>query len=81
VIQRASEVLKRLEQGRNQNQKVNMIEDLPLFSAAPRTEAIPTQKDELRERLAKILPDEVSAREAHALIYELKQLLDKPDSQ
>ena len=80
VIQRATEVLKRLEQGRNQNQKVNMIEDLPLFSVAPRAEAVPSQIDELRERLAKILPDEVSAREAHALIYELKQLLDKPDS-
>jgi DNA mismatch repair protein MutS len=81
VIQRAAEVLKRLEKNRDQNQKTNMIEDLPLFSTAPRTEATPIQKDELRERLAKILPDEVSAREAHALIYELKQLLDKPSPQ
>ena len=32
----------------------------------------------VRERLQQISPDEVSAREAHALIYELKQLLDKP---
>ena len=80
VIQRATEVLKRLEQGRNQGLKSNMIEDLPLFSTATRAEAAPAAKDLLRERLAKISPDEVSAREAHALIYELKQLLDKPDS-
>ena len=80
VIQRATEVLKRLEQGRNQNQKFNMIEDLPLFSTVSRPDATTLQKDELRERLLKISPDEVSAREAHALIYELKQLLDKPVS-
>ena len=58
-----------------------MIEDLPLFSVATRAEVAPMEKDELRERLAKISPDEVSAREAHALIYELKQLLDKPFAQ
>ena len=78
VIQRATEVLKRLEQGRNQNQKFNMIEDLPLFSTVSRPDAKTLQTDELRERLQQISPDEVSAREAHALIYELKQLLDKP---
>ncbi len=80
VIQRATEVLKRLEQNRNQNQKSNMIEDLPLFSTVNRPDTTPIQKDELRERLRKIMPDEISTREAHALIYELKQLLDNPSS-
>ncbi len=81
VILRASEVLKRLEQGRNQNQKANMIEDLPLFSTSSRRDNSPPQNDELRERLDKISPDEISAREAHALIYELKLLMDKPPLQ
>ena len=77
VIQRATEVLKRLEQGRNQNQKANMLEELPLFSANAQLPVATAQTDELRERLKSISPDEVSPREAHALIYELKQLLDK----
>lgn len=77
VIQRATEVLKRLEQGRNQNQKTNLIEELPLFSTNVKTQVGPAEKDKIREKLQSISPDEVSPREAHALIYELKQLLDR----
>ena len=77
VIQRATEVLKKLELTRNQNQKANMLEELPLFSANIKLPVTPRETDELRQRLLSISPDEVSPREAHALIYELKQLLDK----
>ena len=54
-----------------------MLEELPLFSANAQLPVATAQTDELRERLKSISPDEVSPREAHALIYELKQLLDK----
>ena len=81
VIQRATEVLKKLEQGRAQNQRANVIEDLPLFSTTSQSQIVSLEKDNLREKLKLIRPDEVSPREAHALIYELKQLLDKPNSQ
>ena len=77
VIQRATEVLKRLEQGRNQIQKTEILEELPLFSASTRPPVTPIETDQLRELLKTISPDEVSPREAHALIYELKRLLDK----
>jgi len=77
VIQRATEVLKRLELGRNKNHTGSLTDELPLFSAAVQAHARPVERDQLRERLLSISPDEVSPREAHALIYELKQLLDK----
>jgi DNA mismatch repair protein MutS len=74
VIARASEVLKRLEDGRQQPQKRHLIDELPLFSASLKMLEPEIKKDHLRDRLAELLPDEVSPREALALIYELKQL-------
>ena len=78
VILRATEVLRRLEEGRYQPQKISLVSDLPLFSAAINLAEV--EIDSLRERLGAISPDEVSPREAHALIYELKQLLNKTSS-
>jgi DNA mismatch repair protein MutS len=77
VIARATEVLKRLEEGRNQPQKNNLVNELPLFSAAMKSTPRDIKKDDLRERLSSLAPDEVSPREALALIYELKQLANK----
>ncbi|MDE2445143.1 MAG: DNA mismatch repair protein MutS [Alphaproteobacteria bacterium] len=77
VIQRAGEVLKRLEQGKGQGSKVTVLEELPLFSATAKVPASSAEPDVLRERLNTISPDEVSPREAHALIYELKDILLK----
>ncbi len=77
IIQRATEVLKKLEMGRNQSQKASLLEELPLFSVNSNTSVTALETDMLRERLMAISPDEVSPREAHALIYELKQILDK----
>ncbi len=45
---------------------------LPFDPPAP--EPVP---DPLREKLAKVQPDSLSPREAHALLYELQRLLDK----
>ena len=80
VIQRASEVLKRLEDGRHQTKRQDLVESLPLFQAKVQSQLPDAKQDSLRERLQNILPDEVSPREAHALIYELKQLLDSKNS-
>ncbi|WP_116084806.1 DNA mismatch repair protein MutS [Tropicimonas sp. IMCC34011] len=83
VVARASEVLERLEAGdREAGHKPGaMIDDLPLFSAAPPRPA-PAPRPEaspLLERIAGISPDNLSPREALDLVYELRALAD-PDA-
>jgi DNA mismatch repair protein MutS len=77
VIARATEVLKRLEDGRQQPQKRHLIDELPLFSATLKMAEPEIKKDDLRKRLADLVPDEVSPREALTIIYELKQLANQ----
>ncbi len=79
VIARATEVLKRLEEGRGQPKKTNLVHELPLFSAALKSHSMELKKDELRDRLNTLHPDDISPREALSLIYELQQLSKKPD--
>ena len=52
-----------------------LIDDLPLF-AAPRTAPRPPVKptSQIEERLKTIFPDDLSPKQALALIYELKGL-------
>jgi len=77
VIKRAQAVLEALEKGEReggQRQKA-LIDDLPLFAAAP---AVPIQKTApsvVEERLKAIHPDELTAREALQLIYDLKGVM------
>jgi DNA mismatch repair protein MutS len=66
VVKRAGTLLAALERGR-----APVIADLPLFAGLPE-EAPP---DELRTKLAAIDPDQLSAREALAVLYELKSVL------
>jgi DNA mismatch repair protein MutS len=66
VVKRAGTLLAALERGR-----APVIADLPLFAGLPE-EAPP---DELRARLATIDPDQLSARDALTVLYELKSLL------
>ncbi|MBC7476956.1 MAG: DNA mismatch repair protein MutS, partial [Pseudorhodobacter sp.] len=73
VIDRAKVVLKSLEA--NERQKV-VIDDLPLFRVAPQ----PTPKAKgsaVEDRLKTVHPDELTAKEALALVYELRELLPK----
>ena len=71
VIERAKVVLKSLEAG--ERQKV-VIDDLPLFRVAP--VAAPKPKASVVEdRLRAVHPDELTAKEALALVYELRELL------
>ncbi len=73
VISRAQKVLERLEREGANGPASGLIEDLPLFQLA----ASPGKAREsaVEKRLAGLAPDELSPREALALVYELKSLL------
>ncbi|WP_417250289.1 DNA mismatch repair protein MutS [Celeribacter sp.] len=80
VVERARIVLESLEKGQSEaaTSPKAVIDDLPLFSAtpAPRPAPAPTQSSEVEEKLAGILPDELTPRDALDLLYELKKLAD-----
>ncbi len=80
VVERAKVVLEALESGERQGgaRPQALIDDLPLFRAAPPTSAAPprsTAPSELEARLKGMHPDEMSPLEALRAIYELKGLL------
>ncbi len=75
VVERARDVLHRLEAGETGTKAARIVDDLPLFSAAIRRE--PSQRkapDRLREELTVLNPDDMSPREALEALYRLKQL-------
>ena len=76
VVERARVVLHALESGEREGPKQKaLIDDLPLFSAAPPPpQAVATGASPIAERLAEIQPDELTPREALDLLYELKAL-------
>jgi len=80
VVERARVVLEALEKGEREGgvARAALIDDLPLFAAArpapPSAPSAPARADPVAARLAEVLPDELSPREALALVYELKAL-------
>ena len=77
VIERAKVVLEALEAGERQGtgQKA-VIDDLPLFRVAPLQAAhVVAKASAVEDRLKTVLPDELSPKEALALVYELRDLL------
>jgi DNA mismatch repair protein MutS len=76
VVERARMVLHQLEEGESSGRADRLVDDLPLFSAAARREApaAAPQRDELRDSIAAIDPDELTPREALDLLYRLKAL-------
>jgi len=77
VVERARIVLEALEKGEREGKPgpKALIDDLPLFSAVAAQPAVkPAGPSPLEEKLAGIHPDELSPRDALALIYELKAL-------
>ena len=77
VIKRAQSVLDALEKGEReggQRQKA-LIDDLPLFAAAPAAAPQKTAPSMVEERLRAIHPDDLTARDALQLIYDLKDAL------
>ncbi|MBE1289873.1 MAG: DNA mismatch repair protein MutS [Rhodobacteraceae bacterium] len=74
VIHRAEEVLKKLEKNdRKGGAQKSLIDDLPLFTAQPAPQA--PKSSPLEDRLHAVHPDEMTAREALDLIYDLKALM------
>jgi DNA mismatch repair protein MutS len=78
VIARASQILAILEKSERGRAATVLVDDLPLFSAAPpppqRQAAIPGPSP-LETRLQAVRADELTPRQALDLVYELKALL------
>ncbi|MEM9966585.1 MAG: DNA mismatch repair protein MutS [Pseudomonadota bacterium] len=74
VIARARVVLESLEkrERREGTPQDNLVDELPLFSATPTPVALPKRSD-LEEKLAAIIPDELTPKEALDLLYQLKE--------
>lgn len=72
VISRAQTILAELEAG-ERKRPAALIDDLPLFSAAAPAPA-PQARDEVRDALASIDPDDLSPRAALDAVYKLKRL-------
>jgi DNA mismatch repair protein MutS len=71
VVERAEEVLRALEEGREGHQPLARIDDLPLFGASaptPKTSAV-------EEALKTIEPDALSPKQALEILYDLKRKL------
>ena len=78
VTARADEVLAALEASETGARTKTLIDDLPLFSVpAARSTAREPTPHKLLEKLTEILPDELTPREAHDVLYQLKALVEE----
>ena len=77
VVERAKVVLEALEKGEREGGSTRkaIIDDLPLFAATPPPAPVAAKASEVEGRLKEVLPDELTPKEALALIYELRELL------
>nr|WP_093417820.1 DNA mismatch repair protein MutS [Tranquillimonas alkanivorans] len=77
VVERARVVLEALEEGEREGGKqTTLIDDLPLFSAAPTpAPASPVKQSDVEARLEEVVPDDLTPRDALQLVYDLKKLL------
>jgi DNA mismatch repair protein MutS len=78
VVERAKVVLEALEKGEREGgtRKHTLIDDLPLFSAAPPAQPkIAKGPSKIEERLAALRPDEMTPLAALAALYDLRSLL------
>ncbi len=79
VVARARVVLDALEKGEREGgaRQKALIDDLPLFAATTHREpAISAKSSGLETKIAEILPDEMTPREALSALYEIKALLN-----
>jgi DNA mismatch repair protein MutS len=70
-------VLATLERGEQSGAMARLVDDLPLFSAAPR-QTPKTTASAVEQALATVVPDELTPLAALELIYRLKSLLKSP---
>ncbi len=74
VVDRARVVLNQLEKTEREGGKQKaLIDDLPLFSAAPPPPPSAAKTSPVTDMLNDVLPDELTPREALDLIYKLKE--------
>ena len=74
VIERAKVVLEALEAGERGGQRA-VVDDLPLFRAAPMQSRPAAKGSGVEDRLRAVLPDELTPKEALALLYELRGMV------
>ncbi|WP_124110756.1 DNA mismatch repair protein MutS [Palleronia sp. THAF1] len=74
VVARAEVVLAALEKGEAEGKRATLVDDLPLFSAAP-TSPAKAKRSDVEARLAELHPDELTPKAALELVYELKGLV------
>ena len=77
VVERARAVLEQLEDHDRENPASTLIDDLPLFSAAPSAQgnAQKLAGSEVEDLLANINPDDLTPREALEALYRLREKL------
>jgi len=76
VVARARIVLEMLEKGEREGKvgQKTLIDDLPLFSTTPAPAPVQTKESEIAARMRDIMPDDLTPKDALALLYELKNL-------
>ena len=83
VVGRAEEVLHALEAGEQSGAVTRLVDDLPLFRAAPQpavqAAAAPAGPSPAEAALAELVPDDLSPREALDALYRLKALAQSGD--
>ncbi len=73
VVARAEEVLAELEKSDQAGAVAKLAEDLPLFAPRPRP-TVAARTSVVEQRLKSVNPDDLTARQALDLLYELKGL-------
>jgi DNA mismatch repair protein MutS len=76
VVERAREILAKLEASDREAPKARLVDDLPLFAAAPRPAPTPARHDELAAALDALDPDEMTPRQALEALFGLKARRD-----
>jgi len=79
VVQRATTILKTLEEGKESSTVTKLADDLPLFSHAPAlldSAQGPRKTSAVEDAVKVVLPDEMTPREALDFLYRLKSMAD-----
>jgi DNA mismatch repair protein MutS len=75
VIGRAGEVLSHLVEDRAARGPTSMVDDLPLFSASAKEQALPLEPSQVEAAVEAMHPDEFTPRQALEFLYKLRSLL------
>ena len=78
VVERAKVVLDALERGEREggSSRKAIIDDLPLFAATPAPKPTPVKSSKVEDALKGVFPDDLTPKDALALIYELRSMVE-----